>query len=187
MNISYTCSLPRLKCLQCGVSTLARRHLASALSRSGHESLRANVQQLKLPSRANPDLSTSSPARHCGSCARYAGSQSPCARHAGPRAAAAAPTILRLSETYARITIFPRHSANGCAMATKKSVTLELSRRALLLQHDYQIFLDGRAPTPELAHSFAEKARGHVSAGKLTTREIILELGEQPPAGLDGS
>ena len=72
-------------------------------------------------------------------------------------------------------------------MATKKSVTLELSRRALLLQHDYQIFLDGRAPTPELAHSFAEKARGHVSAGKLTTREIILELGEQPPAGLDGS
>lgn len=68
-------------------------------------------------------------------------------------------------------------------MAQKQNMTLQLSRRALLLQHDYLIFLDGRASTPELAYVFADKARGSISAGKLTTQEIISELEEQLPAG----
>jgi hypothetical protein len=78
-------------------------------------------------------------------------------------------------------------SAMRHPMSAKKNTTQELSRRAILLQHDYQIFLDGRASSPELATLFAEKAHGKISAGQLGVHEIVLELGEQPQQGLNDS
>jgi hypothetical protein len=74
----------------------------------------------------------------------------------------------------------PLHSL-GPVMTTKKNVTQELSRRAILLQHDYQIFLDGRASSPDLALLFAKTTFGKISAGKLSVRDIVAELGEQFP------